>query len=127
MVEFTVEEILVAEKPLHGLSQAKLPVGVAFQLSKILKVVGEELRIVRETQLAIAEKYGKRDENGELVEEKGMYPIAPENMESFNTEMEDLLKQLVSLNVRPISAERLDGAIELTAADMMALEKFFTE
>lgn len=125
MVEFTVEELLIAEKPLSALAQAKLPVGAAYQISKIIKVVGEELRAVRESQFTIAEKYGERDEQGELVERNNMYPIIPEKMKDFNKEMEDLLSQKVSLNITPFGLERIEGAIDLTASDLMALEKFF--
>lgn len=127
MIEFTIEELLIAEKPLSVLAQAKVPAALAFQISKAIKVVGEELKSVRESQFVIAEKYGERGEDGELVERNGMYPILPDKMEDFNKEMNDLLATKVSLNISLLSVGKLDGYVELSGSDMLALTKFLTD
>lgn len=127
MVEFTVEEILVAERALGTIAQAKLPVSVGYQISKLIKVVGDEIRTIRESQMKIAEKYGERDEQGMLVERDGVYPISKENQEAFNKEMEELLEVKCNLQITPINIEKLGDKIELSVSDLLALGKFLTE
>lgn len=127
MIEFTVEELLIAERPLGVLTQAKVPAALAYQIGKAIKVVSEELKTIRESQFTIAEKYGERDKNGELVERDGMYPIAPDKMSDFNKEMNELLATKVSLNVGALSVAKLDGHIELSGSDMIALSKFLVD
>lgn len=127
MVTFTVEEILIAERALGTLAQAKLPIAIGYQISKIIKVVSEELKIIRENQFKIAEKYGERGEDGELVERNGMYPIPPEKQAEFNAEMEELLSETCNLNIVPINVEKLGDKIELSVADLMALGRFLAE
>lgn len=127
MVEFTVEEILVAERALGTIAQAKLPVSVGYQISKLIKVVSDEIRTIRESQMQIAEKYGERDEQGMLVERNGVYPIPKENQEAFNKEMGELLEVKCDLPITPINIEKLGDKIELSIGDLLALGKFLTE
>jgi len=127
MVEFTVEEILVAERALGSIAQAKLPVSVGYQISKLIKVVSDEIRTIRESQMKIAEKYGERDEQGMLVERDGIYPIPKENQEAFNKDMEELLEVKCNLQITPINIEKLGDKIELSVSDLLALGKFLTE
>lgn len=127
MVEFTVEEILVAERALSNLAQAKLPISVGYQVGKTIKAVAKEIKEIRENQLKIAEKYGERGEDGELVERNGMYPISPEKQAEFNAEMEELLSETCNLNIVPINVAKLDDKIELSVADLMALGRFLAE
>ena len=127
MVEFTVEEILVAERALGSIAQAKLPVSVGYQISKLIKVVSDEIRTIRESQMKIAEKYGERDEQGMLVERDGVYPIPKENQEAFNKDMEELLEVKCNLQITPINIEKLGDKIELSVSDLLALGKFLTE
>ena len=127
MIEFTIEELLIAEKPLGIIAQAKLPISISYQMSKIAKAVGEELKVIRESQLKIAQKYGEHDEAGELVEREGMYPILPEHMDKFNKEMEELLSETCTLNVNPLSVAKLDGHINLTTNEFMSLGKFLVD
>ena len=127
MVEFTVEEILVAERALSNLAQAKLPVSVGYQIGKTIKAVAEEIKEIRENQFKIAEKYGERGEDGELVERNGMYPIPPEKQADFNVEMEELLSEKCNLNIVPINVEKLGDKVELSVNDLMALGHFLAE
>lgn len=127
MVTFTVEEILIAERALGTLAQAKLPIAIGYQISKTIKAVSEELKTIRESQIKIAEKYGERNEKGELVEKNGTYPIKPEHQPKFNEEMDELLKAECTLNITPLPIEKLGDKLEISVSDLLALGKFLAE
>ena len=127
MIEFTVEELLLAENALSRLAYANVPIAVAYQVSKIVKTVSNELKTIRENQLKLAEKYGEKDEDGKLVERDGIYPVKPEHQEEFSKEMQALLKETCNLNINKISIERLDGCINFSASEFNTLEKFFMD
>lgn len=127
MIKVSVEELLIAERPLGILARAKMSPSRAFMVTKLLKAVQKEIEEIREAQQQIIQKYGKRDDHGELVVENNMYPVDPEHKEEFDKEIDDLLRLEYEIPVKPLLITDIDDSIEFTVTDMLQLDKFIVE
>lgn len=106
---------------LNKLFAAQLPVKVAYKLSKVQKVVASESEKYQELRMKLVNKYGTKDEAGELVvDEAGNAKIDDENIEHLIKEMTELHEIEFELPLK-IKIDDLE-TIELTAYDMSVLE-----
>lgn len=130
MITLTAEEVLLAERPLSKLMGEEIPIGMAFQLSKVVKVLGTELELIRKSQREIVERYGVHGEDGKVTYQDNGLPTVPmELQESFSLDMRELLSQPCTIAVEPLSFSKLllNDNVKLSTADIMALEKIFIE
>lgn len=130
MITLTAEEVLLAERPLSKLMGEEIPVGMAFQLSKIIKALGTELELIRKSQREIVTKYGVHDPDGKVMYQDNGLPVVPvELQENFSTDMRELLSQSCTIAAEPLSFSKLllNDNVKLSTTDIMALEKIFVE
>lgn len=130
MITLTAEEVLLAERPLSKLMGEEIPVGMAFQLSKIIKVLGAELELIRQSQREIVTKYGIHDADGKVTYQDNGLPAVPiELQESFSIDMRELLSQSCTIAAEPLSFSKLllNDNVKLSTTDIIALEKIFVE
>lgn len=123
----TLNDILNISPILHKLSQQTFTGKMVFQIARLIKMVDEELNTLESARQKIVEKYGVRDENGNLnVNENGQVHISPENYDSCNQEFYDLLSTEVNIDASPISLSCFDN-IELTPNEAILLGKIVEE
>ena len=127
MIEATVGEIVESISALQKLINKPLKTKVAFQVARISREIDKEFNVFQESKKTLIEKYGERNESGELITTiEGNYTIPKENIESFNNEMKDILEEVVQLNANKIKLDDLDGET-FTPIEIHPLEIFIEE
>jgi len=118
----TVRQILEAQRPLQRLMQQPFPGAVAFRLVRLGRQVDAELAAYQEAQRAMAQTYGERDEDGELITQPGGgVPIPEPQREAFAAERDELMATTVELAVDPLPVRVLNG-MSISPADLLLLE-----
>lgn len=64
MIRVTREQLMLSERGLSILANAKMPIGVSFKLNKLIKQITEELKETEKVRQEILQKYGKKDGEG---------------------------------------------------------------
>ena len=119
----TLNDILNISPILHKLSQQTFTGKMVFQIARLIKMVDDELNTLESARQKIVEKYGVRDENGNLkVNESGQVHISPENYDACNQEFYDLLSTEVNIDASPLSLSCFDS-VELTPNEALLLGK----
>lgn len=100
-----------------------------YNVAKIAKQFGEELKHARELYGKWTEKFLVKGEDGKFKPAQKPHPLCPweikEGMEEeFNKAMEDFLKTEVTLNAKPLGINEL-GSIRLSPHQVLALEPIF--
>jgi len=96
----------------------------AYAVSKILKAADEEMATFNDTRMNLIQKYGEKDENGELKsDENGNVHIVTESLETFNQELRELMDTQIEINANKIQIYDIED-VEFTPAEMAQLDKF---
>ena len=97
---------------------------LAWQVARLLKAAEQEIQSFNETRLALIEKYGEKDENGQLItDEKGNCKIEPENISKFSEELNELISSEVELNVSHLDFSQMES-LTFTPNEMAVLDPF---
>ena len=108
------------------LGNQKIPLKTAFKLKTILKLAQAEATKYDEIRTDICERYGSRDEKGELMsDEKGNVKLEGGNLEQWTKEIQELIDLDIEFPVIKLS-ELGDEVGNLTMFDLMLLD-FITE
>lgn len=127
MIKVRLREIIDSTDVLRKLAGENLRGRTAFQISKLLKKLEEELDLFNKTRVEIIKKYGEKDDNGELkTDDNGNVKIVEESVNAFNQEMLDLLNQEIEINANPITLDDLEN-INFTPAEITTLMPFIQE
>jgi acyl-CoA synthetase (NDP forming) len=104
-----------------------MKIKVAYKIARLAREIQKEIELFESTRHTLIEKYGIKNENGELVEDKnGGYPIQKEKKNEFLKETNELLNSKISLNVDKLSLKDLEEA-ELTPQQIIKLIDFIEE
>ena len=124
MISIQINDLLNTTETLQSLSQKTLKGRLAFSIAKLLKGAEQEIQQFNDTRMKIITKYGEKDENNELkTDEKGNCKIAPESIDEFSNELNDLLQTTVEINANKLRMEDLED-LEFTPNEMVILEPF---
>ncbi|SFL38711.1 hypothetical protein SAMN04487943_101294 [Gracilibacillus orientalis] len=106
-MQVTVKEVFNLNEGLNHIVNKELPVGVAFKLQRITRVVNEEYKTAQNMRSKLVTKYKEKDlDNGRVQ-------LKEDELEDFNRELEELLGQEVKINVEKIEISEL-GSIQAT-------------
>ncbi len=119
-MKITLGEILNGKNSLEKLISKEIKIKTAFKLSKLAKMVTEEMQLYEEQRIGLVKKYGDEPD------EKGATAVKPENNQKFIEELTELTGVEVELDFEPISVDEL-GDIEISAGDLSLIEKFLSE
>jgi len=118
MIEVTVGELVALSPALKRVMEVKLPVKAAYRLSRIAAKFTPEIRTFEEARLSIFQELGT-----EVEKKPGFFEIKdPEKREDMIERVEALYKEKVKVDAEPVPLDML-GTAELSAADLLALEK----
>ena len=127
MIKLKLNELLNATDALQTLSKKSLQARPAFQVVRLLKAADKEIQEFNDIRVKVVNQYGDKDENGELItDENGNCHIAPEHINEFNKELNDLLNTEIEINANMLSLEDLEK-LEFTPSDLALLEPFIEE
>lgn len=124
MINVKISELLNSTETLQKLSQKDFKAKLAWSVARLLKAADSEIQDFNKTRMNLIEKYGEKDENGELVtDEKGNCKIEDDMIAEFTSELNELINTEVEINANKIDIELLED-INFTPSDMTALEPF---
>lgn len=90
--KLTNERIVNTINVLGELNNAKLPVKVAYAITKNINKINSELKAYNEEKAKLIDKYAVKDEEGKLkADEYGNVNIKEEHVEDWNRDIKELL------------------------------------
>lgn len=127
MIVVTIDSLLMIKPILQKLANTSMSAKEAFQVLKMLKLVDKEYESIETVQKKMLDKYGDRDEDGCFnFDEKGNFIIKKELINDYVKEMQTFFDEKIELNCSKIPINILNK-IELTPAQLMAIENFIEE
>lgn len=120
------ERIVNTINVLGELNNAKLPVKVAYAITKNINKINSELKAYNEEKTKLIDKYAEKDEEGELkTNEIGNVILKEEHIEDWNRDIGELLSIENEIDIHMIQLDDLLNSnynispAELTAIDFM--------
>ncbi len=120
-LKLTLGDLKMKEASLGNLLNTKLPVKASYRMSKLSKIIINELKELEEQRVKLVEKYGEKTDQG--------FAIKPDNAEmwkAFHDDYKELLKEEVALSFIPVLLNDIPDNV-LSAIDMMHLSEFIEE
>ena len=119
-MQITISEILKGKSVLEKLVDKEISIKTAYKLSRMIKVLNEELQTFEESRQKLVQQYGE-------VQEDDSIAVKEDNIEAFNTELADLLTAEIEVGCEPISIDEFADGVEIKTAELMMIEKFITD
>ena len=114
-------------KIFNQFTQTKTTPKLAYKIMKFCKSAATEEEFYETKRNEIINMYAVRDENGQIVvNDDGMINIVPDKITEANTAMIELNSIEVEAPNIKFTLDELEG-LELSAADMFALDAFIEE
>lgn len=127
MFNMQLKDIIEGTDVLKKLAGQPLRGKVAFQISKILKRLEDELTLFNNTRVDIIKKYSETDENGELIaDENGNVKLKEETIAEFNKEITELLNMEIEIDANKIALKDIED-VDFTPAEMTLLMPLIEE
>ena len=123
MITVTLQDMVNSLNLINSLMNQSLKAKTAYKIARIAREIEKEYKLFDEARLKLINEYGKKDDDGQLIEENGNYIINPDNVVDYNNAADELLNTVIEINIEPIDVEELDG-IELTPQQMIVLESY---
>lgn len=124
MINVTLNEILNASPILSTIAQKPINGADAFKIARLLREVDKEITTFDETRKTLIDKYGARDDEGELVVEENTIKIKDDCIDDYNQAVTTMLMNEVTINANPLSMDSL-SALTITPQQALMIEKFF--
>lgn len=122
MITIKINDLVNCTDALRALSEKDMKAKLAYSTAKLLKVADTEMSGFNDARMKLIEKYGNKDENGNLIkDDKDNVKIDNENIAEFSEELNDLLDTQVELNANKLKLSMLE-TLDFSPAEMFALE-----
>ena len=118
------ERIVNTINVLGELSNAKLPVKVAYAITKNINKINTELKAYNDEKVKLIDKYAEKDGEGKLkVDEKGIIPLKEERIEDYNRDIKELLSIENEIDIHMINLDDLlNSNYNISPADLSAID-----
>lgn len=122
MITMTVNDLLNVIPVLRELLNKPFKGSTAFKLARLMRELDRETTLFEEARQKLAEKYGKRDENGLLIfGEDGNIQLQEDKLAECNEEMLSLLNTSIEINADKIPMDAF-AEIEIAPAQVIAID-----
>ncbi len=121
MISTTLGELANAEPALKRLSEIRLPIKVAYQLGKLIRLAGVELADYHTRRDTLIRQLGEPN-----PADPTQVIVTPANMPEFVKDMTSLGGEPVELSTTPLSIDSL-GDIDITPIELLTLMPLMTE
>lgn len=118
MIHTTLGALANAEPALKRLAEVRLPVKAAYQLSKLIRLVGAEVPYFHQQRDVYIRELG--------VQVGDQFTVQADGMTEFIHRMNELSEQPVDLSINPLSLDTF-GSIELSATELIVLYPLLCE
>lgn len=109
--------IVESRESLKKLNTAEgLPFKTALSIAKSIKEIDEILQVYENKRKELINKYGEKDENGELVIKDDNVKLT--NRTAFVNEFNTLAMEDVDIEIKKISVDDLENVTSLTPSDI---------
>ena len=110
------------------LSEKPMPIALAAKLLRLSDDLSKENNYIEKQRKSIIEKYGDKDENGQLKVIDGQVTFSNDNAEKAQQELNELSELEVEIPDRNITEnELMKSGLELTLSQYAALKEFIQE
>lgn len=93
---------------LLAVANKKLPIRLSHVISKNMQMISEEVHLIDDCRIKMAENYADKDENGEPKFNDDKYVISDENAMKFNVELNEYYSTTTEIDIYKISADELN-------------------
>lgn len=109
------------------LTGLQLPIKASYGVAKNISKIEKELTIYNAEKQKLIDKYSIKDKEGKTkVNENGMIDIAPENVEAWNKDIEELLAIENEVDIHLIDLSVFDNCnAEIAPGELMNVEYMF--
>ena len=115
-----------AMQVINELSEKPMKVALVAKLLRLSDELQKENQLIEKQRMEILEKYGKRDEDGQLIiDENNNVSFEGDNIEKVQKELYDLSELEINITDREITEEELENNnLELTINQFTILNNF---
>lgn len=122
----TLEEARICYQSLIDVANGHFPSKLTYAIAKNLKKLEEEVKLIENQRVKLAESYAEKDENGNAVIKDGNFCLG-ENREAFSKEVHDFLQTEIEISLHKCTFDSLTTLDDprydvLTSAQMAALD-----
>ena len=122
MITMTVNDLLNVIPVLRELSNKPFKGATTFKIARLMRELDKEISLFEESRQKLAEKYGAREEDGELITtEEGAIKLQEDKIDECNEEMVNLLTTEIEINADKIPAASFDE-IEIAPAQAIVID-----
>ena len=119
-------ELLESNESLKKLSTAEgLPFRTALSIAKDIKEIDEVLQVYENKRRELINKYGKKDDNGELIIKNNNIELIDRS--AFVGEYNGLVMEDVDIEVKKIAIDDLENVTNMTPNDINNISFLFEE
>ena len=127
MMEIELQTVIDNINVLSELAKKEIPAKAAFIIARILGQITDEYNTYQTSRRQLIEKYGEKDENGNLkTNEDGNAFIRKEDINKFNEELKALVSTKVTILGENIPLSSLEN-LNFTPGQMYVLAPFINE
>lgn len=125
MIKIKLNDVVNATKTFNKIMQQSFKGSLAFKIARLARELDTEMKTFNEERQKIIQKYGNKDENGELiVDENGNVKFDNTKLEEINQEFSSLLETELEINADKLPMDSIDN-FEITPQEMLNIEVFF--
>ena len=125
MIKIKLNDVVNATETFTKIMQQSFKGSLAFKIARLARELDTEMKTFNEERQKIIQKYGNKDENGELiVDENGNVKFDNANIEEINQDFSSLLETELEINADKLPMDSIDE-FEITPQEMLQIEKFF--
>ena len=122
MITMTVNDLLNVIPVLRELLNKPFKGSTAFKLARLMRELDKETTLFEESRQKLAEKFGIRDEDGNLAfDENGNIRLQPEKLSECSEEMIGLLNTKLEINAEKVPMEAFTD-IDIAPAQVVAID-----
>lgn len=112
-VKVTLGQLVNSQSALKKLYDSNLPFAISYKISKIISSIDTELRFFESERAKLFNVYGNSTKDDKIE-------ILPENIEHFESDIQQLLSMEISLHIDLISLSELseESAVKLTPREV---------
>lgn len=120
--QLTNETIVNSINILGELNNAKLPIKVAYAITKNVNKINSEIKPYNIEKLKLLDKYAEKNEKGEIIIENGHFKIKEECVENWNKEIKELLEIENEIDIHMIKLDDLlNSNYNISPAELSAI------
>lgn len=109
---------------LNKLTNMELPIKLSYAFSKNITKIDRELTAYNKERQKLVEKYGEKDEEGNLKTKKdGTINIL--DIDSFNKDLKEILDIETEVDIHLIDLEKVDADINITPGELIVIDYMF--